>query len=127
MSEPTAGERQAAMDEAHRQMLGWGEGPETIRCAEAFGLCYYAFLSGMRWAREICPHGMVLADNVCGPCSEGRPNRITDGGVMPTAPLPIMTTEDVLRIFKPLPPDEATALREYGVDDSSNDGDGKHD
>lgn len=23
----------------------------------------------------LCPHGMVLADNVCGPCSEGRPNR----------------------------------------------------
>lgn len=23
----------------------------------------------------LCPHGFVLADNVCGPCSEGRPNR----------------------------------------------------
>lgn len=23
----------------------------------------------------LCPHGMVLADDVCGPCSEGRPNR----------------------------------------------------
>lgn len=22
-----------------------------------------------------CPHGFVLAENVCGPCSEGRPNR----------------------------------------------------
>lgn len=21
----------------------------------------------------LCPHGMPLADNVCGPCSEGRP------------------------------------------------------
>lgn len=21
-----------------------------------------------------CPHGFVLADNVCGPCSKGRPN-----------------------------------------------------
>jgi hypothetical protein len=24
---------------------------------------------------ELCPHGYVLADNICGPCSEGRPNR----------------------------------------------------
>jgi hypothetical protein len=23
----------------------------------------------------LCPHGLPLADNVCGPCSEGRPNR----------------------------------------------------
>jgi hypothetical protein len=22
-----------------------------------------------------CPHGMPLAENVCGPCSQGRPNR----------------------------------------------------
>lgn len=26
-------------------------------------------------SRRLCPHGMPLADNVCGPCSEGRPNR----------------------------------------------------
>lgn len=26
-------------------------------------------------ARPLCPHGMVLADNVCGPCSKGKPNR----------------------------------------------------
>lgn len=25
--------------------------------------------------KEFCPHGMPLADNVCGICSEGRPNR----------------------------------------------------
>jgi hypothetical protein len=24
----------------------------------------------------LCPHGFVLADNLCGPCSEGRPNRV---------------------------------------------------
>lgn len=24
--------------------------------------------------RALCPHGMPLAENVCGPCSEGRPN-----------------------------------------------------
>lgn len=45
-----------------------------------------------------------------------------DGGAMPTAAPPMMTTEDVLRIFAPLPPDEAAALREYGVDDSADDG-----
>jgi hypothetical protein len=26
-------------------------------------------------SQRLCPHGMPLADNVCGPCSEGRPNR----------------------------------------------------
>lgn len=26
-------------------------------------------------APTLCPHGMPLAENVCGPCSEGRPNR----------------------------------------------------
>lgn len=26
---------------------------------------------------SLCPHGMPKADNVCGPCSEGRPNRCT--------------------------------------------------
>lgn len=24
---------------------------------------------------RLCPHGMPLAENICGPCSEGRPNR----------------------------------------------------
>lgn len=24
---------------------------------------------------EFCPHGMPLAENICGPCSQGRPNR----------------------------------------------------
>jgi hypothetical protein len=23
----------------------------------------------------ICPHGFLLVDNVCGPCSKGEPNR----------------------------------------------------
>jgi hypothetical protein len=23
----------------------------------------------------LCPHGMPLAENICGPCSQGRPNR----------------------------------------------------
>lgn len=27
---------------------------------------------------QLCPHGMRLADNVCGPCSKGEPNRRTD-------------------------------------------------
>ena len=26
----------------------------------------------------LCPHGMPLAENVCGPCSQGRPNRRAD-------------------------------------------------
>jgi hypothetical protein len=28
----------------------------------------------------LCPHGFVLADNTCGPCSEGRPNRLHENG-----------------------------------------------
>lgn len=24
-------------------------------------------------ASELCPHGLPLADNICGPCSQGRP------------------------------------------------------
>lgn len=27
---------------------------------------------------ELCPHGMPLAANVCGPCSQGRPNRTAE-------------------------------------------------
>lgn len=27
----------------------------------------------------LCPHGMPLAENVCGPCSEGRPNAVGSG------------------------------------------------
>lgn len=38
-------------------------------------------------------------------------------------PKPVMTSKDVSRIFKPLPPDEASALREYGADDSADEGD----
>lgn len=29
--------------------------------------------------QELCPHGFVLADNICGPCSEGRANRTAGG------------------------------------------------
>jgi hypothetical protein len=33
---------------------------------------------------------------------------------------PPMTSADVLRVFAPLPPDEAAALREYGIDRSAD-------
>lgn len=26
------------------------------------------------WVQLMCPHGMPWAQNICGPCSEGRPN-----------------------------------------------------
>jgi hypothetical protein len=29
---------------------------------------------------ELCPHGMPLAENVCGPCSQGRPNQPAEFG-----------------------------------------------
>lgn len=44
---------------------------------------------------ERCPHGEILADNVCGPCSQGRPNRRAGE---PKAALPGggMTASDVV-------------------------------
>lgn len=46
-----------------------------------------AILSGMRMEPEMCPHGMPLNENICGPCSEGRPNR------RPAAPPPAALSE----------------------------------
>jgi hypothetical protein len=37
----------------------------------------------------------------------------------PETSKPPMTSADVAKVFAPLPPDEAAALREYGVDDGS--------
>ena len=31
-------------------------------------------------ASAVCPHGMPLAENVCGPCSQGRPNTPAEFG-----------------------------------------------
>jgi hypothetical protein len=41
-----------------------GEVPEPLRSVSR------VIVSG-----AICPHGMPLAENICGPCSQGRPNR----------------------------------------------------
>lgn len=32
-------------------------------------------LAPSMFAEPLCPHGMPLAENICGPCSQGRPNR----------------------------------------------------
>src|SRR3990167_2240642 len=62
----------------------------------------------------LCPHGMPLVENICGPCSQGRPNRrAAETPVKPTGNWP-------LEVFTPLPPEEAQALRDYGVDDSGD-------
>lgn len=45
-------DREAAMDEASRQMVGNGDGTASIHVAEAFGHCYYAFLAGVRYGRK---------------------------------------------------------------------------
>jgi hypothetical protein len=34
---------------------------------------HYERLAAMK-RKKLCPHGMPLADNICGICSEGRPN-----------------------------------------------------
>lgn len=40
-----------------------------------------------------CIHGMPLAENICGPCSQGRPNRAAQPP--PTAPLALPSAHDV--------------------------------
>jgi hypothetical protein len=37
-----------------------------------------AFASRRRAPETLCPHGLPLAENVCGPCSEGRPMRAVE-------------------------------------------------
>lgn len=34
----------------------------------------------------LCPHGMPLAENVCGPCSQGRPNTMSVNEAEPARP-----------------------------------------
>jgi hypothetical protein len=48
----TPAERQAAMDEASSQILTYREGIDMVRPTEAFGMCYYAFLAGIRFERS---------------------------------------------------------------------------
>lgn len=36
--------------------------------------------------RTLCPHGMPLAENVCGPCSQGRPNTMSVNEAEPARP-----------------------------------------
>lgn len=42
---------------------------ETIEAAEARKVA--------TGKQALCPHGFAIADNICGPCSEGRPNKVT--------------------------------------------------
>lgn len=44
--------RQAAMDEASSQTMTYREGLDMVRPTEAFGMCYYAFLAGIRFERK---------------------------------------------------------------------------
>jgi hypothetical protein len=39
-------------------------------------------------AAKLCPHGLPLAENICGPCSEGRPMRAIAGPYCPDTGLP---------------------------------------
>lgn len=47
---------------------------DMIRQAEAAGI---EVIKVKQSIDRLCPHGLVLADNICGPCSEGRPNSST--------------------------------------------------
>jgi len=57
MAEPNGIERQAAMDEAAAQTLTYREGIDMVKPTEAFGMCYYAFLAGIRFERKQSDRG----------------------------------------------------------------------
>lgn len=57
MAEPNGAERQAAMDEAASQTLTYREGVDMVKPTEAFGMCYYAFLAGIRFERKQSDRG----------------------------------------------------------------------
>lgn len=59
MAEPNGAERQAAMDEAAAQTLTYREGVDMVRPTEAFGMCYYAFLAGIRFERKQSDRGVA--------------------------------------------------------------------
>jgi hypothetical protein len=43
----------------------------TVTCRHCLHLIS---LQDQNASKGFCPHGMLLAENICGPCSEGRPN-----------------------------------------------------
>lgn len=59
---------QAHMIEYARKVLKG----KTLGCWCAPKACHGDVL--LEIANDLCPHGMPRAENVCGPCSEGRPN-----------------------------------------------------
>jgi hypothetical protein len=92
----------------------------TVKCpkcgTEQSDMDGFGFIACFTHGCMYCTHpNRDLTDDgwKCGICGDVTPND--------TAARP-MTTADVSRIFAPLPPDEAAALREYGVDDSTDDG-----
>lgn len=53
---------------------GAGGNANAFVCCEGVGK-HEPGCTAPETSAELCPHGFVLADNTCGPCSEGRPNR----------------------------------------------------
>lgn len=59
----------------------WGR-PRPDLCTCGYVTAFKGTYGNHHWVRgktyvttdELCPHGFVRAENVCGPCSEGRPN-----------------------------------------------------
>lgn len=50
--------------------------PDTVAAVELFlAKLSQAACASAPETGALCPHGMPLAENVCGPCSEGQPNR----------------------------------------------------
>lgn len=45
------------MDEAAAQTLTYREGIDMVKPTEAFGMCYYAFLAGIRFERKQSDRG----------------------------------------------------------------------
>lgn len=56
------------------------------RCVHARGLTCNCACNGKNHgvgSVTLCPHGLPLAENVCGPCSQGRPNKAPLGFGIP--------------------------------------------
>lgn len=45
------------MDEAAAQTLTYREGVDMVKPTDAFGMCYYAFLAGIRFERKQSDRG----------------------------------------------------------------------
>jgi len=48
----------------------------AARCGDFLKAKVLGWIGGDSGLRALCPHGFDLRDNICGPCSEGRPTSL---------------------------------------------------